>query len=262
VYERLKIRSVVITPIVGGDKLLGLMCTQQYSGPRVWQQSEINFCTQLATQVGLALDRISYFEQKETEAKKQETEAKQAQLFAEIANSARSAADIEPLFQKAVVETQELLNAERVSVYRFNQDWSGDIVAEASAPDVPPCLSMKVADTYFTDSDVGVEMYRNGRVFVIDDIYKAKLTPCHREVYERLKIRSVVITPIVGGDKLLGLMCTQQYSSPRAWQQSEINFCTQLATQVGLALDRISYFEQKETEAKKQETEAKQAPGM
>ncbi|AFZ12185.1 methyl-accepting chemotaxis sensory transducer with GAF sensor [Crinalium epipsammum PCC 9333] len=259
VYERLKIRSIVITPIVGGDKLLGLLCTQQYSSPRTWQQSEVNFCTQLATQVGLALDRISYFEQKEADATKQEVEAKAAQLFAEIANSARRDEDIEPLFEKAVVGTQQLLNAERVSVYRFNQDWSGEIVAEAAAPGVPDCLNMIVADSYFMDTEQGVERYRNGRVFVIDDIYKSNLTPCHREVYERLKIRSIVITPIVGGDKLLGLLCTQQYSSPRTWQQSEVNFCTQLATQVGLALDRISYFEQKEADATKQEAEAKAA---
>jgi methyl-accepting chemotaxis protein PixJ len=259
VYERLKIRAIIITPIVGGDKLLGLMCTQQYANPRLWQQSEVNFCQQLATQVGLALDRISYFEQKELEAKKQETEAKQAQLFAEIASNARQASDIEFIFQKAVQETQQLLNVERVSVYKFNEDWSGEIVAEAAGIGIPPCLNMTVADTYFTDSDAGVERYKNGRVFVINDVYKANLTPCHLQVYERLKIRAIIITPIVGGNKLLGLMCTQQYANPRMWQQSEVNFCQQLATQVGLALDRISYFEQQESEAKKQESEAKQS---
>src|SRR6476620_5352906 len=69
----------------------------------------------------------------------------------------------------------------------------------------PSCMNLKVTDTYFTDSDAGVELYRKGRIFVIDDIYKTNLTGCHVELYERLKIKANVITPVVSGDKLLGL---------------------------------------------------------
>ncbi|HYE73957.1 MAG TPA: GAF domain-containing protein, partial [Blastocatellia bacterium] len=155
------------------------------------------------------------------------------------------------VFEKAVQGAQQIVNAERVFLYRFNPDWSGNVVAEAVLPGLPSCLNLKVTDTYFTQSDAGVELYRNGRVFVIDDIYKANLTPCHLELYERLQLRANVITPIVRGDKLLGLLCTQQCTTPRVWQQSEIDLCTQLSTQIGLALDRISYLEQKEAEAKR-----------
>jgi methyl-accepting chemotaxis protein PixJ len=248
-YERLKIKANVITPIVSGDKLLGLMCTQQCSNPRTWQQYEVDFCSQLSTQVGLALDRISFLKQKEAEAKQREVEANLTQLFADIANSARESLDVKEVFEKAVIGAQQILNAERVFLYRFNPDWSGNVVAEAVTPGLPTCMNMKVADTYFTDSEAGVELYRQGRVFVIDDIYQANLAPCHIELYERLKIKANVITPIVSGDKLLGLMCTQQCSTPRTWQQSEVAICTQLSTQVGLAIDRISYLEQKEAQA-------------
>ncbi|MBD2005948.1 MULTISPECIES: GAF domain-containing protein [Cyanophyceae] len=256
-YERLKIKANIITPLVSGDKLLGLMCTQQCSSSRNWQQYEVDFCTQLSTQVGLALDRINFLKQKEAEAKQQEVEAKRIQLCADIATSARETLDVKEVFEKAVTGAQQILNAERVFLYRFNPDWSGIVVAEAVMPGLPSCLQIKVTDTYFTDSNVGVELYRNGRVFVIDDIYKGKLTPCHIELYERLKIKANVITPVVSGDKLLGLMCTQQCSSARNWQQYELDFCTQLSTQVGLALDRITFLEQKEFEAKQQEVEAK-----
>ncbi|WP_445223385.1 GAF domain-containing protein [Coleofasciculus sp. FACHB-SPT9] len=248
-YERLKIKANVITPIVSGDKLLGLMCTQQCSTPRTWQQYEVDFCSQLSTQIGLALDRISFLKQKEAEAKQREVEANLTQLFADIANSARESLDVKEVFEKAVIGAQQILNAERVFLYRFNPDWSGNVVAEAVTPGLPTCMNMKVADTYFTDSEAGVELYRKGRVFVIDDIYQANLAPCHVELYERLKIKANVITPIVSGDKLLGLMCTQQCSTPRTWQQSEVAICTQLSTQVGLAIDRISYLEQKEAQA-------------
>ncbi|MEW5857487.1 MAG: GAF domain-containing protein, partial [Cyanobacteriota bacterium] len=188
---------------------------------------------------------------------KQEVEGKRLQLCADIATSARESLDIHEVFKKAVQGTQQILNAERVFIYRFNPDWSGYVVAEAVAPGLPTCMKIKVADTYFTSSKVGVELYRKGRVFVIDDIYKANLTHCHIELYERLKIKANVITPLISGDKLLGLMCTQQCSNPRTWQQSEVDFCTQVSTQLGLAIDRIGYLQKREVEAKQQEVEAK-----
>ncbi|HEY9705164.1 MAG TPA: GAF domain-containing protein, partial [Allocoleopsis sp.] len=190
-YERLQIKSNIVTPVVTGTQLLGLICTQQCTETRLWTDSEIDFCTQLSNNIGLALDQINYLEQ-------QQAETKRSQLLADIANSSRSTTDIAEIFQKAVQETQKLLNAERVSVYKFNADWSGEIVAEAAGVGIPPCLNMTVADSYFTDSDKGIELYRNGRVFVMNDVYKANLTPCHLQVYERLKIRSIIITPIVG----------------------------------------------------------------
>ncbi|HEY9702681.1 MAG TPA: GAF domain-containing protein, partial [Allocoleopsis sp.] len=243
-YEKIKIRANVVAPIISGDKLIGLLCTQQCKNPRIWQQSEVNFCTQLATQIGLALDRISYLEQKETEAKR-------AQLFADIATSARESLDVNTVFNKAVQGALQLVNAQRVFVYRFNTDWTGNIIAEAASTGISSCLNMKVTDSYFTDSEQGIELYRKGRIFVINDIYDANLTQCHLELYERLQIKANVITPIVSGDKLLGLLCTQQATSMRIWQKSEVDFCAQLSTQIGLALDRISYLEQKEAEAKR-----------
>jgi methyl-accepting chemotaxis protein PixJ len=201
--------------------------------------------------VGLALDRITFLEQQEAEAKQREVGAQRTQLFADIATIARESLDVKEVFEKSVQGAQQILNAERVFLYLFNADWSGNVVSEAVAAGLPSCLNMKVTDTYFTDSDKGVELYRNGRVFVINDIYEANLTLCHVELYERLQIKANVITPIVSSDKLLGLLCTQQCSEPRTWQQPEVELCMQLSTQIGLAIDRISYLKQKEAESKR-----------
>jgi methyl-accepting chemotaxis protein PixJ len=181
----------------------------------------------------------------ETNLEASRQQAERLQLFADIAASrVRDSQDLESVFNKAIQGAREILKADRVFIYSFNSDWSGNIIAEAVAPGCSSCLGAKVTDTYFTDSKVGVERYRNGRIFVIDDIYKANLTDCHLQLYERLEIRANVIAPIVRNDQLMGLLCAQQCDGPRAWQQFEVDFCAQLADQLGLSIDRVAFLEQ------------------
>ncbi|MBJ7899381.1 MAG: PAS domain S-box protein [Cyanobacteria bacterium RI_101] len=55
--ERFQIRASLVFPILTGQKLWGLLCLHQCSGPRVWQTSEIQFIQQIANQLGIALQQ-------------------------------------------------------------------------------------------------------------------------------------------------------------------------------------------------------------
>ncbi len=175
---------------------------------------------------------------------------KQANFLADIATfSTRDCEDLMSLFNKLVQGTQQILKAERVFLYRFNRDGSGYIAAEAVAPGWPSCLNMKILDIYFTKFKNSIKNYKATRLCVINDIYKAGLAGGHVQLYEELGIRANVIAPIVKSDQFWGLICTQQCSKPRRWQQSEIDFLKQLTTELGLILDRMALLEQKEAEA-------------
>ncbi len=54
--EPFRVKANLVAPILKDDQLFGLLIAHQCSAPRVWQQSEINLLSLVATQVGLALD--------------------------------------------------------------------------------------------------------------------------------------------------------------------------------------------------------------
>ena len=60
----------MVAPIVQSQQLLGLLIAHQCSGPRAWQQFEVDLFSQLATQVGFALDRANLLEQQRTAKEK------------------------------------------------------------------------------------------------------------------------------------------------------------------------------------------------
>ena len=63
-----------MAPIIQKGQLLGLFIAHQCSGPRHWEPSEISFFSQVAAQVGFALERAELLEQQQ----KSEEEQRQA----------------------------------------------------------------------------------------------------------------------------------------------------------------------------------------
>ena len=80
----------------------------------------------------------------------------------------------------------------------------------------------------------------------INDIYHAGLTECHIKTLEKFEVKANLVAPILKDQQLLGLLIAHHCSEPRNWQESEINLFTQLAAQIGFALDQANLLEQVE----------------
>ena len=63
--EPFAVKANLVASILKDDQLFGLLIAHQCSGPRDWQQSEINLFAQIATQVGFALDHARLLKQVE-----------------------------------------------------------------------------------------------------------------------------------------------------------------------------------------------------
>lgn len=63
--ESFAVKANLVAPILKDDQLFGLLIAHQCSGPRDWQQFEIDLFAQIATQVGFALDHARLLDQVE-----------------------------------------------------------------------------------------------------------------------------------------------------------------------------------------------------
>jgi len=242
ILERLQVRANIVAPIITNGKLYGLVCGHQCSGPRVWQESEIDLFAQLAVQIGFAMDQASLLKQ-------QEDAAKRARQLNEITFHMRESLDREQIFSTIVHDTREALAADRVIVYLFDRNWRGKIVAESVGQEWTNSLNATIADPCFARTYL--EKYRKGRVQALSNIYEAKLDPCYMSQLEPFEVKANVVAPILVEDELLGLLCVHQCSSPRFWQETEINFLRQVAIQLGFALDQANLLKRQEDVAKR-----------
>ena len=65
-YSDYQIRATLNVPIVLGDELFGTLAVNQCSGPRQWQEFEIDLLEKLATQVAIALQQAQLLQQVKT----------------------------------------------------------------------------------------------------------------------------------------------------------------------------------------------------
>ena len=164
------------------------------------------------------------------------------QLLAAIALRICQSLDLDVILNQTAAEVRRFLQTDRVLIYRFEPDWSGLIVVESVYSPWKKVFGSKIQDPCFTQNYV--EQYRQGRIQVVEDIYKAQLTPCHRDLLASFEVKANLVVPIVAEEKLWGLLIAQHCQSPRKWQTSEVELLKQLATQVGIAVQQAEHHQQ------------------
>ena len=70
------------------------------------------------------------------------------------------------------------------------------------------------------------------------------MTKCYIEQLEQLEVKANLVAPIINQGELFGLLVAHQCSDSREWQQTEIRWIAQIATQVGFALDNAKLLQQ------------------
>ena len=231
----LEVKANLVTPILNEGKLFGLLVAHQCSQPRHWQQPEIRWMTQIATQVGFALDNAKVLTQSTTIQTQAEKERKWTQYFTDAVRHIRQSIEQDDVLEISVEEVRRVLNCDRVVVYSLDGEQHGVVVAESVAAGYSRALNKTIADPCFAARYL--DKYRDGRVRAIDNIYEAGMSECYLEQLATLEVKANLVTPILNEGKLFGLLVAHQCSQPRHWQQPEIRWMTQIATQVGFALD-------------------------
>ena len=240
--EQLEVKANLVTPVVNESKLFGLLVAHQCSDFRKWQQPEIRWVTQIATQVGFALDNAKLLAEAKHLKQQVKDESKWTEYFTDATQHIRESLKTKDILKASVKEVRRILECDRVVVYSMNSDDRGEIVAESVARAWTVAKDILIKDPCFEARYL--DKYRNGRVRAWSNIYEAGMTKCYIEQLEQLEVKANLVTPIINEDKLFGLLVAHQCEHTRQWQQSEIRWISQIATQVGFALDNAKLLEQ------------------
>jgi two-component system, sensor histidine kinase and response regulator len=213
--------------------------------------------------IGIASMALDITERKQAEVALQESALRQ-RAIARTIERMRQTLDIQEIFHATTRELRQTMKCDRVAIYRFNPDWSGEFVAESvdsnwvsliqqqenepnltkGSLDSEYCLVQKldssseeVRDTYLQETEGGAYS-RGTNYFCAEDIYKQEFDNCYIQLLERFEIKAYITVPIFCGDKLWGLLASYQNSGSRQWNEAEINVAVHVGTQLGVALQQ------------------------
>ena len=165
------------------------------------------------------------------------------------------------------------MQSDRLIVYQFNPDWSGQVVAESVGNNWVSLLTDQTKDRFLEDDHIQQDLYLlrdchkeeardftqldrflqntqgdkypNGQKFsAVDDIYAQSLSRYYIESLEKYQARAYLIVPIFREEKLWGVLGAYQNSKVRVWHESEIELMTQISHQLSVALQQAEYISQ------------------
>jgi PAS domain S-box-containing protein len=167
-------------------------------------------------------------------------------LFGAIALSVHQSLELDEVLNTTVTEVRQLLQTDRVLIYQFNSDCSGQIVVESVGAGFPAVLDTTIYDPCF--GSYYAQLYLQGRVTAIANIHTAGLQPCYIELLAPFQVTANLIVPILAGGKVWGLLIVHHCRGERQWQSYEIELLKQLATQVAIALQQSELYSRGQAE--------------
>lgn len=231
------IRAYATAPIFIGQKLWGILAAYQHSQAHDWQEQQVKFLQNVAAHLGVAVQQSELLAQAQQRAEELAITYEQQQILFDLVTEIRETLDLDTLFRTMVRETRKTLKADRVGIFKFTPGSnynSGQFVSESVLPEYDSALATPIEDHCFGE-DYAI-YYAKGRMQVISDIDTAGLQWCHLRTLKLFQVKAQIITPLIKGGELWGLLCVHQCRVARSWKDREIQFVKQLAAQFSVAL--------------------------
>jgi two-component system sensor histidine kinase/response regulator len=206
--------------------------------------------------------------------------AEREKTLLRVVQRMRQTLDLNTIFSDTTHELRQALQCDRIAVYRFHPDWSGEFVAESVANGWQPIIAVQpdpnlnqvtanhekcvlktleqistqfedpylFEDTYLKENEGGI--YRQGVGYrCVPNVFEAGFSDCYLSLLKRIQAQAYIIVPIFCGKNLWGLLATYQNSAPRHWQETEIQILTQVSSQLGVAVQQAELLAQTQQQA-------------
>ncbi len=198
--------------------------------------------------------------------------AERTKVAATIIDKIRRSQDIDTIFTTTTQEMRRVLQCDRLIVYQFNCDWSGQVVAESVANgwisllvtsnnellgdghiQKDRCLLRDwskgeqgdiIRNDSFLQETQGGKYTRGQKFTAVDDIYIKGFSDCYIKSLEAYQAKAYLLIPIFQDQQLWGLLGAYQNKSTRTWSNSEIELMMQIANQLAVALQQAEYVNQ------------------
>jgi light-regulated signal transduction histidine kinase (bacteriophytochrome) len=203
-------------------------------------------------------------------------------LLNRITTRIRQSLELQEILSVTVAEIRSFLNTDRIKIYRFQKDGTGQVIAESvaqnslpsllnlnfPASDIPPharemfvkarvrsivdvpnqILTLNCPDQLDTTGDLTVEDVQNQ---AIEDILQRTVDPCHVEYLTSMGVKSSLVVPILHQQNLWGFLVSH-HSQPKVFSKEELQIVQILTDQVAIAISQSHLLSQTRERARQE----------
>ncbi|MEG4587563.1 EAL domain-containing protein [Microcoleus sp. MOSTC5] len=179
-------------------------------------------------------------------------------LLNRITNRIRNSLELQEILMTTTREIRSFLASDRVKIYRFESDGSGEVIAESINGDslssllglrFPPGdipnsareMFLKARQRVIVDVELKhqiinrLDSLETGKTLAVEDISYRPVDPCHAEYLKAMGARSSLTVPILHQNQLWGLLVSH-HSQPKRFSDRELKMVQLLVDQLSIAI--------------------------
>ncbi len=200
-----------------------------------------------------------------------------ASLLHRMIKQIRRSLDLQEILTTTATEVRSFLGTDRVKIYRFDADGSGEVIAESinqeklpsllglhfPVHDIPPDareMFLSLRQRSIVDVSRGriglspLKSAKTGETLPTENIYYRAVDPCHIQYLQAMGVQSSIVVPILHYDlkqssqpQLWGLLVSHN-SQPRTVLKRELKVVQQIADQVAIAISQSNLLTEARTQ--------------
>jgi diguanylate cyclase (GGDEF)-like protein len=188
-------------------------------------------------------------------------------LLNRIVSRIRASLDLQEILTATVEEIRGFLGSDRVKIYCFDGDGSGEVIAESirgrclpsllglhfPASNIPPQVRemfVKAGQRAIVDVvSQSLDCPKTGESLVTENIRYLPVDPCHVEYLRAMGVSSSLTVPILSENNLWGLLICHQVK-PRQFAENELKIVELLVDQVSMAIAQCNLLLQAQQQAR------------
>ncbi|NEO97582.1 MAG: HAMP domain-containing protein [Symploca sp. SIO2E9] len=165
----------------------------------------------------------------------------QEALINKLSKQIRNSFDLDTILETALQAIYNLLQIDQCQFFWYtsqpNPVW--DCVKEAKNPELPTGLGKyPVAENDpFGKEIFNLQIIRLSNTVEVND-------PIKQQLYFSWGSTAILALPIVTKSRKIGVVCCRQFSSPRDWQDSEVELLSAVCDQLAIAISQAELFHQ------------------
>jgi light-regulated signal transduction histidine kinase (bacteriophytochrome) len=203
-------------------------------------------------------------------------------LLLRMTNRIRRSLELQEILSATVTEMRSFLETDRVKIYRFDTDGTGQVIAEATdtsrlpaliglhfpATDIPPHaremfvkarqrsiisipqqqITLSRMDCPETTGDLTLEDLQQQP---ITDILQRPVDPCHVEYLTAMGVQSSLVLPLLHQQNLWGLLVSH-HATPKEFAEEDLQIVQLFADQVSIAISQSHLLSQTREKARRE----------
>jgi twitching motility protein PilJ len=161
-------------------------------------------------------------------------EAQSIQLLKQTTLHLAQAQQVDESLKSVVQAVRQVFQFDRVLVYRVEPETGENLIAESVNSERISVMDIAIGQPWLKPTNP----YSAEDAECLEDIAEAELPEQILRQLTALSVKASLTIPIVVKEQLVGVFIAHYCSHPHVWESNEVEVCSQLATQIGLAWER------------------------